>query len=94
MHRDLQNAFAEDKIHTSHIRLFAVGAQFGLPILAIHNAFRLRSVGKLLIENPLQVELLQPGTQQPVIFLEDIETLLNVVLNLHSIKKFNNLFSI
>lgn len=61
-------------LHTSHIRLFVLGSQFDLPILAIHNAFRWGSIGKLLIENPLAVELLQPGTQQPGIFLE-IESL-------------------
>lgn len=63
------------------MRLFALGSQFGVPILAIHNAFRSRSAGKLLIENPLAVELLQPGTQQPGIFPENIQTLSNEFYN-------------
>jgi len=49
------------------MRLFTVGFQFGISILSIHCFLRSRFVGKILIEYPLEAELLQPGMQQPVI---------------------------
>jgi len=62
--------------------------------LAIHNAFRSGSTGKLLIENPLAVELLQPGTQQPGIFLETDSLLSEFRNNIKLYLKIRQLFFI
>lgn len=70
---------------TSHMRLLALGSQLGIPILAIHCSLRSRFVGKLLNENPLVVELLQPGTQQPAITrVELIDRTIIVLRNVNS----------